>query len=95
MKKRNISKLKLIKCKVSNLNALRYFIGGTGSINALETLITDCEGNCETYTQQHGESENPTDCMTNDTTRSLGTPTFVIACNRFGTGMNCINNTQL
>ncbi|WP_298520940.1 hypothetical protein [uncultured Kordia sp.] len=89
MKKRNISNLKLRKSRISNLTLLHGTKGGTVT-GATEqepsnvvTENTDC-GSC-----QECISENPTDCITNDTTKSLQSPSIVVACNGFGTMANC------
>ncbi|MFK7748200.1 MAG: hypothetical protein AB8B65_07415 [Kordia sp.] len=77
MKKKSLSSLKLRKNKISNLTKLSNLIGGTDSIppptdENPSTLVTDL-----TYCNSCYEciSENPTDCQTNDRTRSLGNPT--------------------
>ncbi len=95
MKKRKITALKFRKYKVSNLNKLGRVIGGTAGTfechedqhtttftgiaqtQECEVSVVACSYDCTSF--------DDTGCITNDATRSIGTPTFVLSCNTPGT----------
>ena len=82
MKRKKITSLVLHKHKISNLQNYSKLIGGTDTatnpVDAnYESNMSECEM-CPTLDYFTG-------CITNDTTRSLQTPTLVVGCNALGT----------